>query len=181
MDNQKTAFDGVAKSLHWIMAVLIILALVFGTILEDMPLKERLFNLMFHSGVGIIILGFAVYRIYWRRNNPPPALPETMSPGLAKASVWNTRLLYGLMVFMPIAGILQAATYTEGSIYPFGLFNLTALLPSSEGAMRVFHIAHGLGGKLMILSLLIHIGAAFKHLLVDKDDVFQRMWPGRNR
>ena len=38
---------------------------------------------------------------------------------------------------------------------------------------------HGVTAALLIALIVIHVLAAFKHLLFDRDKVFQRMLPGR--
>ena len=175
--NDSTTFDTTAKTLHWLMAILIISSLVFGTLMENLPKDEKAARLVFHSGSGILILLLAFTRIYWRRRHLPPELPSTMKLRDQKLAEWNTRILYFLIVFQPSVGILHGATYMDFDVRPFDLFNLTALLPSSESLTKVFHVMHSVGSKLLILSVVIHIGASFKHLLIDKDRVFQRMFP----
>lgn len=170
-------FTATAKNLHWVIALFILLMLAVGLSLEEFARPERLQKLQGHSGLGLVILALVLVRIWWRRNNPPPALPDTMTPRARKIAEWNTRVLYGLMVYMPTVGMLHAATYAEGDIRPFGLFNLTAVLPSGEGVTRIFHVLHALGGWVFMLVILLHILAAFKHLLIDRDTVFQRMLP----
>lgn len=174
---EKTKFDPVAKFFHWLLAIMIIIELVFGLQLEEVSGDERIVKLMVHSGFGLSILVLVLARIIWRRRNPPPPLPDTMSPRMQKWAIRNTRLLYFLMLYQPTVGLLHAATYVDGDVKPFGLFNATALLPSAEAVTRVFHVMHALGAFLLILVVLIHLVAAFKHLIIDKDRVFQRMFP----
>jgi len=38
---------------------------------------------------------------------------------------------------------------------------------------------HGVTATLLIALIVIHVLAAFKHLLIDRDKVFQRMLPGK--
>jgi len=176
MTDVKT-FTGTAKALHWILAFLIILEIIFGLRLEDVTGTARLEKLMGHSGVGLLILMLVIFRIIWVRKNPAPALPSTMSDRQKKLATINTRVLYGLMVYQPTIGLLHAATYAKGDVRPFGLFNLTALLPSSEAVTKVFHVMHALGAFLFIFVIVLHVVAALKHLVIDKDRVVQRMLP----
>lgn len=174
----KTTFDPIAKTLHWLLAILIIVSLVFGKLLEELPDLEKAERLVMHSGMGLIILVLVIFRIYWRRGHTPPPLPETMTERDRKIAHGNTHLLYFLMLYQPVVGLLHAATYVSFDIKPFGLFSATSLLPSSEVVTKVFHVMHGAGAWLLILAILVHIAASFKHLLIDKDRVFQRMFPG---
>lgn len=175
--NDKTTFDPVAKTLHWLIAIMVILVLIFGMLMEDLPNPEKAEAIMGHSGIGLLVLILGLVRVYWRRTHEPPALPGGMKPWEAKLSKINTSLLYILIIYQPTMGLLHAATYVDFDVRPFGLFNASALLPSSEAITRIFHIAHSLGSKLLLLVVLLHIIAAFKHLIVDRDRVFQRMFP----
>lgn len=176
MADNKT-FTGTAKTLHWLIAILIFLVLIFGLGLEDAAMPERLEKLQGHSGLGLVILTLVVFRIIWRRSHPAPALPDTMTERQKKWAERNVRVLYGLMLYQPIVGMLHAATYADGDVKPFGAFNLTALLPSSESITQVFHVMHALGAFAFILLLTLHVLAAFKHLIIDRDKVMQRILP----
>ncbi|TNE40359.1 MAG: cytochrome b [Alphaproteobacteria bacterium] len=173
----KTTFDPVAKTLHWLMAVLMIGALIFGLIMEDAAPAEKASMLQGHSGVGLTVLLLALVRIYWRRTHEPPALPAGMKTWELKLARLNAGLLYALMVYIPTMGLLHAATSVEEEVHPFGLFNATALLPSSEDVTEIFHELHEIGAFLLIAVVVLHTVAALKHLIIDKDRVFQRMFP----
>ncbi|TNE58340.1 MAG: cytochrome b [Alphaproteobacteria bacterium] len=172
-----SSFDPVAKTLHWLMAVLMIGALIFGLIMEDASHAEKASLLQGHSGVGLTVFFLALFRIYWRRTHEPPALPAGMKSWELKLAKINAGLLYALMLYIPLMGFLHAATSVEEEVHPFGLFNVTALLPSSEGVTDIFHELHEIGAFLLIAVVVLHAVAAFKHLIIDKDRVFQRMFP----
>ncbi len=159
------------------MALMIIVALVFGLQLEDLPKDERIEHLMVHSAIGLSVFALVIARIVWRGINPPPPLPDTMSPRMKKWAERNTGLVYFLMLYQPTMGFLHAATYVDGEVKPFGLFNVTALVPSVEAVTKVFHVMHALGAFLLIFAILVHIAASLKHLVIDRDKVFQRMLP----
>lgn len=93
------------------------------------------------------------------------------------ASRTTVKALYFLLFYQPLVGIAQAVYFTEMDIVPYKLFNLTALAPSDEVAAQFFHAAHGVGGIALGLLVSLHIAVAFKHLLIDRDGVFQRMLP----
>jgi cytochrome b561 len=170
-------FDGVAKTFHWLMAAIVILMLVLGQTLEDMPADERREILMGHSGLGLSVFVLVIARLLWRRSHPAPAYPDAMSPRMQQLAKLNVYTLYGLMVYMPMMGFMQAATYVDFDVLAFGVFNVTALLPSSEATTQIFHVAHGLGAILLSVLVIGHIGAAIYHLAIKRDKIFQRMWP----
>ena len=64
--------------LHWLMAFMIIAALTVGLLLNDLTPHQKFTALKAHSGIGLIILALASYRIYNRRKKGAPAYPGTM-------------------------------------------------------------------------------------------------------
>lgn len=175
--SKRTTFDPIAKTFHWLIAIMVILLLFRGLQMDDLSDAAKEEGLIRHTGNGILVLVLGLLRLSWRRFHEPPALPEDMKPWEARLSKFNTRLLYALVIYQPTMGLLHAATYVDFDIKPYDLFNLTALLPSSEIVTRVFHVAHLIGAFLFIAVIALHILAAFKHLLFSKDRVFQRMFP----
>jgi len=92
----------------------------------------------------------------------------------AKITVWG---LCALLIVQPLLGVAQAVTYVEFDVTPFRAFNLTALALSDGAVTHVFHVLHMIAGWLLALVLTANVIAAVKHLLIDRDKVFQRMWP----
>ncbi|MEG3194069.1 cytochrome b/b6 domain-containing protein, partial [Lysobacter sp. D1-1-M9] len=110
--NRHGHFDGLARLLHWTMAVLILAMLFIGVgMVASVTLRPVLIDL--HRPLGALILVLAVIRLANRWRSPPPPLPADM-PRLqvlaAKASHW---VLYGLMFAMPLLGwtMLSAGGY----------------------------------------------------------------------
>ncbi len=170
-------YDGMARTLHWIMAILIIFMMLAGMNLEDVPATERTVPLMGHSGIGMVLLILVAIRLWWRRGHPAPPYPDSMSARDQKISKGVVHLFYALMIYQPVVGLLHAATYVDASVQPFGLFNVTALLPSGVGVTQFFHVLHGIGFSALALLTLLHIAATLKHWLIDKDEIPHRMIP----
>ncbi len=172
-----TRFATSTIILHWLMAFMIITYLTAGILVGELTPHQKFTALKVHSGGGLIILALAFYRIYNRRKKGVPEYPDTMPSWEKKAAKGNTHLLYALMVFQPLVGLLHAATYTEFHVVAFGALDLTTLLPSGEGITEFFHVLHGLGALLLIICISLHILAGLKHLLIDRDKVMHRMLP----
>jgi len=127
-----------------------------------------------HKSVGITILALAVVRLVWRQKNQPPALPGTMPQWQVTASHLSHWSLYALLFAMPITGWLMSSA-SAYSVSWFNLFQLPDLVAPNPEAKEVFEETHETLGKLLILVATLHIGAAIKHALFDKDGVLQRM------
>ncbi len=161
--------------LHWIIAIAVMAMLAFGLYLEDMPRgpeKGELIGL--HKSVGMLILLFALVRIVWRFLNkfPKPISPlVSWQEKLAKLTHWV--LIIGT-VLLPVSGIFMSV----GGGFGLGLFGFELVSRSPhkyEMLSQIGHVLHGVGGKLLILFVVLHIIGAIKHQMIDKDGTLSRM------
>ena len=97
---------------------------------------------------------------------------------------WQTKLskimhwsFYVLLVLQPIFGILQAMYITEYEVVAFGQIAYSSMAADNEQMARIFHVAHGVNGKLLTVLVLGHFGAALYHHFWQKDNVLRRMLP----
>ena len=170
-------YGATAKWLHWLVGVVVIIMLIFGPGLEDLPLDERQVVIMGHSGLGTLVLILMLIRWPWRLTHEPPGATSAMGE-------WQTRLakimhwaLYVLLVLQPIFGILQSAYITDYEIVAFGQINYSALAVGDADMARVWHIAHSINAKLLTVLVIGHVFAALYHHFWQKDDVLRRMLP----
>lgn len=171
-------YNATAKMLHWLVAGLIVLQFVLAKMADlagdaDSPLRE-LALLANHKSVGITILALAMARIVWRFKNPPPALPATIQKWQVMASHASHWSLYLLLFAMPISGWLMSSA-SAYSVSWFNLFQLPDFVAPNPVLKGVFEGIHETLAKLLILVATIHIGAALKHAVIDKDGVLQRI------
>ncbi|MGB0466866.1 MAG: cytochrome b [Pontibacterium sp.] len=172
--NTYSKFSKLTVILHWLIAFAMIGSLAFGLYLEELPRspdKGALIGL--HKSVGLLILLFALYRVIHRLRNPLPQ-PLTVSPHWQQklATAVHFVLLAGTLL-MPVSGIIMSV----GGGYPVGLFGLE-LIAAGEGHELLSNAGkamHGLGGKLLILAIVLHIAGALKHHFIDKDGILKRM------
>lgn len=169
------AYTGIARGFHWIMAVLIILLIPGGIMLEHLPegtIQNTAYNM--HRSLGFVVLVLAVLRLGYRlTHRPKPLGPEIAAwqKGVSHAVHWA---LYLLMIAQPIVG--WVATNAFGApITVFGLFELPMLVAKTESLVKPLFGLHKLMGVSMGALILMHVGAAFMHLIVHKDGVMQRM------
>ncbi len=174
MEN-KVQYDGIAKTLHWLIAVLVILLLLAGGGLEDLPVEEKTQVVMGHSGLGTLVLLLMMIRLAWRFTHRPPQ-PVAMAAWQLKVSVIVHRLFYVLVILQPVFGIGQAM-FVDYSVVAFGVIDYSALAISSESMAKIFHVAHGTNATLLMLLVLLHAGGALAHHFYHKDMVLRRMLP----
>lgn len=170
-------YGATAKWLHWLIAFIVIIMLIFGPGLEEMPLDQRQQTIMGHSGLGTLILLLMIIRWPWRLTHEPPGPTATMGPWQIRLSKIMHWTLYVLLVFQPIFGILQAMYITDYEVVAFGVIDYSSWATDDEDLARIFHIAHGLNAGIISILVAGHIGAALYHHFFQKDDVLKRMLP----
>jgi len=168
-------YDRVAKTLHWLIAVLVVLLLFGGDVLAELPDAEKPAVAAIHSGIGLLILLLMVLRLVWRLGHPPP--PLLPAPAWQQTS---TRLVhrgfYLLVILQPLLGVAQSL-HTPFEVAPFGLFTLTGA--AAEGFYEIFHELHEITATLILVLLLVHAGAALYHHFFKHDAVLKRMTWGK--
>jgi len=171
-------YTPTAKLLHWLVAGMVVVQFVLAKLADlagdaDSAVRE-LALLANHKSVGITILALVIVRLVWRQMNPPPPLPATMPRWQVTASHASHWSLYVLLLAMPVSGWLMSSA-SAYSVSWFNLFQLPDFVAPNPEIKGVFEDAHEIIGKTLILVAAIHIVAAIKHALIDKDGVLQRM------
>ena len=167
-----------AKLLHWFVAGLIVLQFILAELAEDAatPLRE-LALLANHKSVGITIMLLAATRLLWRLFNRPPPLPDSMPRWQVTASQFSHWSLYALLFLMPVTGWLMSSA-SAYSVSWFNLFQLPDLIGPDPDTEEFFEEIHELLAWLLVAVATVHVVAALKHAVMDKDGVFARMTSG---
>lgn len=164
-----------AVLLHWLLAILISTLVGIGWYMmsiEDDPGSDWYFNI--HKSFGIVVFGLVLLRIVWRathRPNPLPASLPKWQVGLSHVTEWA---LYACMILMPILGFF-GAVYSKSGVAFFGAQLPSWTVPNHDTAELFFGLHSALAWVLVVL-VALHAVGGLKHLLVDRDGVFQRMW-----
>ena len=163
--------------LHWIIAGLILFMVFLGWRLGDHD-SLRVSRINLHKSVGILILLLSFVRIGVRLAYKAPAEPPMPKWQLVAAKALHVGF-YVVMIGMPLTGWAMVSTSVRDIPF-FGLFNMPHLpVPQTHDAHEVFENIHGLIAKLLIYGMIpLHVLAALKHQIVDKDEVVEHMVPG---
>lgn len=164
---------------HWVVAILVLTMICLGFFMEGIPKgnPDRAFYFNLHKSIGVTTALIVIARLIWRWKNPVPALPSTMPRWEVEASKISHALLYMCIIMMPLSGF-AATQFTKYGVNYFGLFKIPPMGSENKFAYDFLQGVHGITAMLLIALIVVHVLAAFKHLLIDRDKVFQRMWPG---
>lgn len=177
--SNRDGYTSVAVWLHWLIAILVLLLIGLGWYMVDIPkntpARAYFFNL--HKSIGLVAFSVVALRLVWRLSHVPPGLPASVKQWEVLAASWTHRLLYAGLLVMPISGYV-ASNFTKFGVKFFGL-ELPPWGPEDKVLYGIFNQIHVVTSYIFVALIVLHVAAAFKHLLIDRDDVFRRMLPGR--
>ena len=175
LKNTSRSFGFIAKSFHWITALLVLGLLSAGFFMTEMafsPFKLQIYGL--HKSFGILVLMLVAGRILWRFHTPPPEPLETHQRWEKTLSRLIHFLLYAGLIGMPLSGwVMSSAGDFKNSF--FGIFELPKLTGKNEDIFRLSRRVHEITALMIIAALGLHMAGAFKHHFIDKDSTLQRM------
>lgn len=182
--NTDQSYGTVARTLHWLTALLIITnfplglianGLAYGTS-DELALKAQIFSI--HKSVGVAAFVVALIRIVWAltQAKPGPMHPDRkLETLLADVVHW---MLYASLVLVPLTGWVHHASTTGYApiLWPFG--QTLPFVPQSENVAVAAGALHWLFTKVLAVSLILHIAGAVKHVVIDRDKTLARMLRG---
>lgn len=168
-------YGALAVILHWLLALLIAGLIGLGwymMTIEDEPGADWYFNL--HRSVGLLVLALVVVRMAWRAKHRPAELPASLPPWQVKLASVTQWLLYTCMAVMPLTGFTGASLSKSGVAF-FGLALPRWAAPNHDLAEQFFTI-HSATAWVLVGLVALHAAGGLKHLFINRDRVFQRMW-----
>ncbi len=177
--NTPECYGIVAQTLHWLIAARVIVQFVLGVKTAGLPLSlERLILLARHKSLGLTLFALVILRLAWRIYSPPP--PQPSQAPLRTAAQLSHGLLYALLLAMPIIGWLLSSA-SSLTVSWFGLFSLPNLVTPDRRLAHWMLLTHQTMAWLLLAVIILHIGAAFWHHFILKDNVLTRMLPFTRR
>ncbi len=173
----------IARVLHWLTVLLLILLFTSGIAMtertEQYNLWDATTNTLYssHKALGLFLLTMIVLRLIYRLSfgTPPHPLSLNNLQKIAAEGVhWG---LYALLILVPMVGWIGISMFPALNI--FGVQIPALVAPDRQGAAWAFEI-HEVLGYLLLALIALHIAAALFHAFILKDDILQRMWPGKS-
>jgi cytochrome b561 len=176
MKSTTDRYGAVAIAIHWIAAVLIVALLATGFRLSgttDPAAKIALLRI--HAVMGVTVALLTLVRIAWWWFADDKPLPVSgQPPMLHRIAVAVHGLFYVVILGLAASGIGMMVLSGAGQI-AFG---------GASGSLPDFwnyppRVPHGIGVRLLIALLVLHVGGALYHQFVRGDRLFARMGLGR--
>lgn len=196
MNNTVQRYTKTAIVLHWLIGLLIIAMLALGLWMHELPkeapktatfdlfnwglytvtmpepVSVRTFYFNLHKSIGISVMVLILLRIFWRLTHVAPAFPDTMKGWEKKLADLGHKALYLMMVVLPLSGFIMSV-YSKWGILWFGMPLVKGL---DNPALRdFFKEVHEISAWVIIVLIVLHVAAALKHKVIDRDDVMKRM------
>ena len=169
----RTQFALQSRILHWLMAAMLLTMLFIGvTMVASLGNYHALVAI--HRPLGILILILAVIRLINRIFTTLPPFPPTMSQRERWIASASEKLLYTLMIALPLVGwgMLSAGHYP---IIMFGPVHLPPILPASPTVFAILRKTHTVLAYLLFFTFLAHLSAVLFHTLIIRDRLLHRM------
>jgi cytochrome b561 len=170
-------YGAVAQTLHWITAVLVLIAFIYGPggsehrVYSDAADPDR----RLHETLGLSVFVLAFIRLAWRMldTQPDPAPVARWMGVIAKVVQW---LLYALLFITPLTAITGA--WLEG--HPLTLLGGATVAPmldlSHDTGAAIAEVHGWLGDAILWLAGLHAVAALYHHFLL-RDQVLVSMLP----
>lgn len=173
--NTTDRFGWVSRTLHWTMALGVLVMLPLGTLIEDMEVGySNLWLFGLHKTIGVVLLALLVMRVVWHLVSPPPSPLPSGTGWKDVAAVWVHRAFYALLVIVPLSGWIGSGA-TGIDVVVFNSVTLPPLAPASEAWEEAAFEVHEVATKILLLCVVLHIAGA----LTRRDGTLGRMISGR--
>lgn len=171
--SSSTRYGSVAITIHWVTALLIVALFATGLLAAaqvDPAAKLALLRAHIPLGVGVLLLTL-LRIVWWLVADRRPALPADQ-PGWQKFMAKAVHFaLYFIVLESAGSGI---ATIVLSGALPTILGG--GLLPDFNTVLP--RAVHGIGSRLMLGLLALHIGAALYHQFIRHDHLLARIGMG---
>ena len=174
--DDETRFGAVTKLLHWTVAGLVAGQIGLALWMTRLPLGvPKLEAYALHKSLGLLILLLMLVRLCWRLAGTRPRQlgPTALQRRLATAA---HGALYAVLIAMPLVGWVQTGAWNF-PLRPFGLFTLPAITTPDMDVAILAGDLHAALGWILVALVTLHVAAAAKHHLIDRDATLTRMLP----
>ncbi|WP_136067263.1 cytochrome b [Modicisalibacter radicis] len=172
--NTRSGWGLVSILVHWLSALAILGLFALGWWMTGLGYYDDWYNRApwIHKSLGMLVLGVSILRLLWRL---VPATPSAHGHRLERlAAHLGHGLIYAVMLVIFISGYL-ISTADGQAISVFGWFGVPALVTGLPNQATVAGDIHWYAAWTLMVLVLGHTLAAFKHHFVDRQDTLVRM------
>ncbi|WPC76009.1 cytochrome b [Vibrio porteresiae] len=169
-----THYNLVARSIHWVSALVVIGMFSVGLWMVDLSYYSQWYQTAphWHKSVGLLLAGLTLFRFVWKLVT---ASPDVEGGTLVRMAAKAVHLvMYVLLAGLFISGYLISTEDGRG----IEVFNWFTLPSAGELFAHQADIAgdfHFYAAWILIILAAVHVLAALKHHFIDKDNTLRKM------
>jgi cytochrome b561 len=165
-------YGTVARTLHWMSAVLILLLIPLGFVMQTAPEGLRLGLYRAHVVIGLLTGVLTLLRLIWwlALDRKPQASRDTVSLQHILAKAVHGAFYVALLV-LAVSGIRMLVLSNLGTMLFIGDLTLAPV----NLAGRPPRLVHGLMAYLLIALFVLHVLGALYHHWIERDGTLSKM------
>jgi cytochrome b561 len=181
MAGTPNAYNDVAKGLHWLIVVLLVVQFAVAWTMPDVGKDTKPVDLIaWHMSIGAFILLLMIVRLVWRAISAVPPPPVDLPASLRLLSRATHFLLYGILIVLPLLGWINANS-RGWTVKLFGVIPLPGLVPSGSNWGHEMGDVHMTMAIVLLALAGLHVVGALYHQVILKDGLMMRMLPRLGR
>ncbi len=164
------------RLLHWLMAALLVALVAVGWVMTHVHdnLGTTFALYQGHKSYGLLIIPLLALRLLARLAPRPVPLEHSRLERIG-ARVAHLSF-YVLMLALPLCGwLMAAASPLSLPTRPFETFIMPSPIAPDEHLFEVLQTLHAVLAYALVALLVLHVAAAVKHQLLDRDGVLRRI------
>ena len=173
--NTKAAYGWIAIALHWISAIGVPLLYFLGEQMEHaLTRPDKIAARNLHVSVAVLLFSFLAARIIWSATQTAPAPLEQK-----RALQILGKAVQGLFLVMVALLLISGPLTVWSTAKPLQVFELFYIPSPFPTRLQWLHEAgetvHKFASNAFWPLIILHVGGALKHLIIDRDRTVQRM------
>ncbi len=162
--------------IHWLMAAFVFVAFPLGAYMHDLPLSpQKLQMYSYHKWLGITVLMLFAARVLVRLSHKPPAALPGPTWQLKAAAITHGAL-YLLLLLVPLSGWMMSSAKGFPVVY-LGVLPLPDLVGKDKELGDLLKEMHEALTTGLLILVGLHVAAAIKHQVINRDGTLRRMLP----
>jgi cytochrome b561 len=172
-----SAYNAVAKCLHWLIVVMLVVQFAVAWTMPDVDKDTKPVDLIaWHMSIGAFILLVMVLRLGWRAISAVPPAPADLPVSLRRLSRTTHFLLYGVLIVLPLLGWINANA-RGWTVKLFGAIPLPGLVRSGSDWGDAIGDVHMVVAYGLLAVVGLHVAGALYHHFILRDGLLRRMLP----
>jgi cytochrome b561 len=177
LQDKKNSYGWISILLHWLTATLILCIWFIGNSIGSENIEHRNYWQHIHISVGLSSYFILLFRILWRFKSGHPVLI-----GQSRTIHTFGKIAHYLMLLFLIILLLSGPMIilmTGNALTIFDWISIESPFKYSQHLSNIAYQFHFFASSALILTVCLHISAAFKHMMFHEDETFARIFRPR--